>query len=750
MNTSPHGGACHAPFPPVSKPQAVCGVRWRIRQILSLLAGGAAAFATGTQAYSAGASLPFKSIEAESGTLAGGASVVALTSPPTNSHSSPTLEASGHAYVQLDATNEAVTLTNNTGGNVTGLNIRYCIPDSAGGGGISATLNVYVNGTFRQTITLSSAQSWCYQTSGSQHGWDQSPSAGQPHIFYDEMNFFIAAPAVPNGATITFKKDAANTAAFYRLDVVDMENPPGPLSQPANSLSITSYGAVANDPNFDSESAIQSCINAAQSQGKSVWVPQGTFYLKNSTPSLSATGITMEGAGIWYSTIYANPTLPATPNGNILYPTSCTVRNLKFESNSVSGGPGGGNPGGLNVKGSNWLMENLWIRHMGAGVWANGTNGIVRNVRTQSTWADGININNGNGAPGNETGNNLTVTNCFVRGSGDDGIAINSGAWPGCIQMAQPAVTNCTAVAPWWANCIGIYGGANITVSNNLCTDSVGAYGLSLGQFGSTGFPIDSGSATNNVIIRGGSYGFYNQAGVPALNVGTTAAVKNLTVDGNVVRDSMFMGMGVELCGVNVNIQYNQIVNAGTAGIRVPSNATGSPTLRSNAVIQIKSGQTAYSNGGGGGYTPSLVNNSWQSWTKKLTIGSSVSLRANVNTRYVSADNNGASPLIANKTTAGTYEHYVVVDAGEGTIGLRCVGNTQYVCAESEGNASLIANRPSVGAWERFFEVDAGSGNTALRSMANNRFVCAENGGAAALIANRNGPGPWESFLVGP
>jgi hypothetical protein len=44
-----------------------------------------------------GATTPFTSLEAENGTLGGGASVVYLTNPPTTQFSSPVLEASGHA-----------------------------------------------------------------------------------------------------------------------------------------------------------------------------------------------------------------------------------------------------------------------------------------------------------------------------------------------------------------------------------------------------------------------------------------------------------------------------------------------------------------------------------------------------------------------------------------------------------------------------------------------------------------------------
>src|ERR1700679_4297549 len=79
---------------------------------------------------STGANTPFITYEAEAGMVGGGASVVTLSGPSTTEFSSPALEASGHAYVQLNAPGQSVQWTNNTCLNVTALNIRNCIPDS--------------------------------------------------------------------------------------------------------------------------------------------------------------------------------------------------------------------------------------------------------------------------------------------------------------------------------------------------------------------------------------------------------------------------------------------------------------------------------------------------------------------------------------------------------------------------------------------------------------------------------------------
>jgi len=241
-----------------------------------------------------GANTPFASYEAESGTLAGGATIVSLTAPPTTEFSSLQLEASGHAYVNLSRAGESVTWTNNTGRTITAINVRYSIPDAHAGGGITSTLDLLVNGVFRQVLSANSKQTWLYETSSNYNGMSKDPTQGIPHVFWDETHTFIAGTGVAPGGTITLQMDPSNSASHYNIDVVDLETPPAPLTQPANSLSIPSdCGATANSSSTDSTVAIQSCFNQAQSQGKSVWIPQGTFYL-NAATGLTATRITID------------------------------------------------------------------------------------------------------------------------------------------------------------------------------------------------------------------------------------------------------------------------------------------------------------------------------------------------------------------------------------------------------------------------------------------------------------------------
>jgi hypothetical protein len=123
-----------------------------------------------------------------------------------------------------------------------------------------------------------------------------------------------------------------------------------------------------------------------------------------------------------------------------------------------------------------------------------------------------------------------------------------------------------------------------------------------------------------------------------------------------------------------------------------------------------------------------------------------ISLRAHANGRYVTAENAGAQPLIANRTAIGPWEQFDQLDAGNGNIALRAHANNRIVMAANAGAQPLIASSTAIGSWETFQLIHNPDGSVSLRALVNNDYVCAENAGAQSLIANRTAIGPWESF----
>jgi hypothetical protein len=586
-------------------------------------AGAAGSSATGGSGGTGGgpaigASTPFTSYEAESGSLGGGATLVALSSAPTTEYSSPELESSGHAYVRLDATGQYVEWINATGHDVTAINVRASIPDAPGGRGLTVSLDLFVDGQFRQALELDSTQSWGYEGNGHYNEQTQDPADGNPRTFFDDAHAFISGAPVPPGATIRLHKSAANSAAFYDIDVIDVEAPPAPLPQPAGSLSIVEYGAIANDSGVDNSQAIQSAIDAAQAQQKSVWIPPGTFYVKT-LGGLDATGITIEGAGMWYSTVHRNLPLPnSTPLGAIFNLDSCKVRNFALDSNAIGRASADGAGGGMDTTGTDWVAENIWTQHTLSGFWASGNGGTVRNCRLTSIWADGCNVNNV--SRGASIGEHLTVENNFVRGTGDDAIAINSVNYNGTqtyTPMSNVTIRNNTSIAMWGGKGVAIYGGSGHLVENNFMSDTARYIGLGIGKFGVNGSDLLSGTVRGNLVVRCGGNGYQQQQ--PGLQIGNggdgqgVGTIANVIVTNNTVKDALYYGVGFSTSR-DILLDGNTIDAPGLDGIVIGAPhfeaPTGSATITGNTVTGLGNGHAPFVNLSPG-YNAAVSGNNW-------------------------------------------------------------------------------------------------------------------------------------------
>jgi len=126
-----------------------------------------------------------------------------------------------------------------------------------------------------------------------------------------------------------------------------------------------------------------------------------------------------------------------------------------------------------------------------------------------------------------------------------------------------------------------------------------------------------------------------------------------------------------------------------------------------------------------------------------------VNIKALTNGKYVTAENGGANPLIANRDIAGPWELFYILPAADGSINIKAGFNGKYVTAENGGANPLIANRDAAGPWEKFVISPIFNTNyVVIKASINNRYVTAENNGAQTLIANRDEIGPWEKFII--
>lgn len=229
-------------------------------------------------------------------------------------------------------------------------------------------------------------------------------------------------------------------------------------------------------------------------------------------------------------------------------------------------------------------------------------------------------------------------------------------------------------------------------------------------------------------------YGDYNDDTHHSTTVGATASY-TFTGTGVQLLSERFSDMG------NMDVYIDNVLQA-----NVNLNAAGARQVQ----------QTVYSKTGlaNGTHTIRIVNKTTSVGmvdALRITTGTTPppggqALRAQVNSRYVTADAGGTSPLIASKTAIGTAEQFDVVDLGGGLVALRARVNGQFVCAENAGANPLVANRAQAGSWETFRLLRNADNTVSLQATVNGRYVTAESAGAAPLIANRDAIGPWEKF----
>ncbi|NDP20498.1 MAG: T9SS type A sorting domain-containing protein [Paludibacter sp.] len=537
-----------------------------------------------------GATMPFKMYEAEDGNLVGGATILSMSTLPTV----PTvqLESSGRKCVELNATGESVTWTTTDITNT--IVVRVSMPDAPMGGGITDSLNLYVDGVFRQSMVCTSKYAWVY---GKQNLVENDPSIGTPKRFYDMHRAFIKGDPVHAGSIITLKKEVENTAAYYQIDFILLENVGPPLPQPANTLSVIDYGAIPDD-NIDDTQAFKNCISACQTQKKGMWIPAGNFH--NGGSIINATGINIYGAGMWYTT--NTRIIGGRHKWNL---TNCTIQDLYIFNPETGRDVTLGHDSGMTVQGAKgWLVERVWTHH--CFFWCSGTDGIIRDCRATESWADGINLNNGPTVKVDYEGIRLTAQNNFIVGPGDDGIAINSQNGGGvAANMADTKILNNTSIASMWANGMRVAGGRNSILRNNLITDPSDGSGIRIGKFGTVGNPCESVLVENNLILRGcGIRTTYGHGGI------TVADTATATIQSNTIIDSPGIGIDVQRC--NAVFIGNIIDNPSLQGFLIKSGSIGSGTFTGNTVTNLKSGQVAFRNDAPTTFTVSSWNNSWQ------------------------------------------------------------------------------------------------------------------------------------------
>jgi len=496
--------------------------------------------------------MPYVEVQAEDAATNG----VLIDNTTNRTYPGIGVEAIGRRAVRLEGQGKYVEFTVPQSAN--SIVMRYAIPDSADGSGLNATISLYINGNHYADLPLTSKYAYQYGT----YPFNNNPGDIRPHHFYDEVRLLTSQMSA--GTKVRVQIDAGDTAPWYVIDLMDFEQVPPAATQPAGSISLTDYGA---DPSgaADSTTALRNAISAASSQGKILWAPPGKYKLSG---QINVNNVTIQGAGMWYTTFwFINGSgnnmgffgsWPPTPSTNVhLSDFSILGEVVSRVDSDQTNGIGGAL--------SNSTITNVWIEHTKCGMWLDGPfdNLTISGVRIRNVLADGINFH--------RAVTNSTVTQSFFRNTGDDALAMWSHTDTTSSPNANNSFTYNRVEIPILANGIAIYGGRDITVSNNYVADQQAeGGGIHVGNRFSPIYPV-AGTITikDNVIVRSGSMDYYN-----AWNFGTGALwfyaldapmTATINVENNQIIDSNYEAIhfiGQSISGIT--FKNNQIVGTGT------------------------------------------------------------------------------------------------------------------------------------------------------------------------------------------
>ncbi|TDX03844.1 CARDB domain-containing protein [Kribbella sp. VKM Ac-2566] len=543
-----------------------------------------------------GAAVPYTSYEAEAGDYTG--TLLTADATRTFGHTNFATESSGRSSVRLNSGGQYVEFTSTVPTN--SIVVRNSIPDSADGQGLQATISLYVNGTFKQKLTLSSRNSWLYGNSDGPEALTNTPG-GDARRLFDESHALLGQ-SYPSGTKFRLQRDAGDTASYYIIDLVDLEQVAPALSQPAGCTSITQYGAVPND-GIDDADAIQRAVTDDQNGVIScVWIPEGQWRQEKKILTddplnrgqynqVGISNATIRGAGMWYSQLYS--TIEPQNAGGINHPHEGNFgfdidKNVQlsdiaiFGSGRIRGGDGNAEGGvGLNGRfGPNTKISNVWIEHSNVGVWVGRdydnipelwgpADGLeFSGMRIRDTYADGINFSNGT--------RNSKVFNSSFRTTGDDALAVwaNKYVKDQAVDIGHDnTFTNNTVQLPWRANGIAIYGGYGNKIENNLVYDTMNYPGIMLATDHD---PLPFSGTTliaNNALYRCGGVFWNEDQEFGAI----TLFPSNLPIPGVTIRDTEIHDSTYD--GIQFKTGGGEMPNVAMTNLRIDKSNNGSGIL---------------------------------------------------------------------------------------------------------------------------------------------------------------------------
>jgi hypothetical protein len=572
-----------------------------------------------------GATVGFAEQEAENAATNG-----TVIGPGTSAYTLPA-EASGRKAVTLTR-GQYVEFTLPAAANA--ITVRYSLPDAATGSGITAPLDVTVDGGARRTMTLTSQYAWLYSV----YPFSNDPNSGdinlddwvtecgcvpsqttpqptfanpfRPNHFYDEQRLLLGR-TYRAGDKVRLTVPSGSQAASTVVDLLDSQL----VAAPKIDLIASNVLAFGADPSGrrDSADAFDRAIAFAKKLHLKVYVPPGTYQVNR---HIIVDNVTIEGAGSWYTIIKGHQVTLSTPAADGSVHTGIGF----YGKDASAGGSTNVHLSGFAIEGdvrdrvdtdqvngiggamSDSTIDGLYIQHTKVGMWFDGpmTNLRITNNVIVDQIADGINFHTGV--------TNSLVSNNFVRNTGDDGLAM----WSDGTEDAHDTFDHNTVQTPVLANGIALYGGTDNTVSDNLVADPIReGSGIQIGsRFGAQPF-TGHVWVTDNTTVRAGTYELNWNIGLGAIWI--YALERNIDADVEVVGDAFLDNTYNAIMLVSdfsvkdlysiTNVHFKDIRVDGTGTSVVSARVAGGATFQNVDARNV--GAVGVNNCGSFNFTPS-------------------------------------------------------------------------------------------------------------------------------------------------
>ncbi|MEV0186453.1 right-handed parallel beta-helix repeat-containing protein [Streptomyces sp. NPDC050625] len=370
----------------------------------------------------------------------------------------------------------------------------------------------------------------------------------------------------------------------------------------------------------------------------------------------------------------------------------------------------------------------------------NSTGQAVRNVYAHHTrgWSD-LHLFGGDSAGGVPACQQATLSGNLLTDAGTD---TPEGTWADGISLdcGHTLVENNT-IRDATDGGIVIFGAPGSTVRNNTITAATKVLlgGINMVDYGPDGGNYTGTVVSGNTIDAAGSLIKIAVAMGPLpWGCGSTVVNYGATVTGNTLRGA-HMGYGFVANGVRDWTVTGNTDSSTHVGYVKASNCSGSiasaPSGFQSASVSNSTLQSDF-----------LPNQSLTGLLGLTERPTTISLKAN-NGLFVTAEDAGAQPLIANRTQAGPWEAFDVTYLSGDQVQLRAEANGLFVTAEDAGTQPLIANRTVAQGWETFRMIRNPNRTVSLVAEANDMYVTSNNG-TAPLIANQPANNGWEKFTL--